>query len=160
MPRILVWIMIELAVIGSDIQEVIGSAIALKVLSGGVLPLWAGVIITLLDTFIFLLLEGYGIRKLEVLPHQRLCCTLHCTGPCPLPLPRPVHLPGSLPDDPTLLPHATACQWHGLLANALLCALFCCSDSCMAVLPNPLSGLTWAFVEHIKTGPRSCTPPD
>ncbi|KAM7265918.1 hypothetical protein ACFE04_003601 [Oxalis oulophora] len=57
--------MAELALIGSDIQEVIGSAIALKILSNGLLPLWAGVIITALDCFIFLLLENYGVRKLE-----------------------------------------------------------------------------------------------
>lgn len=47
--RLLLWIMAELALIGSDIQEVIGSAIAIKILSQGVLPLWAGVIITALD---------------------------------------------------------------------------------------------------------------
>lgn len=43
------WVMAELALIGADIQEVIGSAIALKILSNGFLPLWAGVIITALD---------------------------------------------------------------------------------------------------------------
>eukprot|EP00667_Euglena_gracilis_P004913 EG_transcript_4943 len=66
-PRILVWLMVECAVVGSDIQEVLGSAIALAVLTRGVLPLWAGVLITLLDTFVFLMLESYGIRKLEAL---------------------------------------------------------------------------------------------
>lgn len=43
------WVMAELALIGSDIQEVIGSAIAIKILTNGILPLWAGVIITALD---------------------------------------------------------------------------------------------------------------
>lgn len=43
------WLMAELALIGADIQEVIGSAIAIKILSGGIVPLWAGVIITALD---------------------------------------------------------------------------------------------------------------
>ncbi|KAK9991474.1 hypothetical protein SO802_026459 [Lithocarpus litseifolius] len=57
--------MAELALIGADIQEVIGSAIAIKILSNGVLPLWSGVIITALDCFIFLFLENYGVRKLE-----------------------------------------------------------------------------------------------
>ncbi|XP_042030454.1 metal transporter Nramp3-like [Salvia splendens] len=65
--RLLLWIMAELALIGADIQEVIGSAIAIKILSQGVLPLWAGVIITALDCFIFLFLENYGVRKLEAL---------------------------------------------------------------------------------------------
>ena len=32
-PRILLWIMIEIAIIGSDMQEVIGTAIAIYLLS-------------------------------------------------------------------------------------------------------------------------------
>ncbi|KAK8937115.1 Metal transporter Nramp2 [Platanthera zijinensis] len=62
---IVLWLMAELALIGADIQEVIGSAIAIRILSGGVIPLWAGVVITALDCFIFLFLENYGVRKLE-----------------------------------------------------------------------------------------------
>ncbi|KAJ9540789.1 hypothetical protein OSB04_027295 [Centaurea solstitialis] len=63
----LLWVMTELALIGADIQEVIGSAIALKILTVGFLPLWAGVLITAFDCFIFLFLENYGVRKLEAL---------------------------------------------------------------------------------------------
>ncbi|XWS45201.1 hypothetical protein CRYUN_Cryun15aG0115800 [Craigia yunnanensis] len=63
--RMVLWIMAELALIGADIQEVIGSAIAIKILSNGALPLWAGVVITACDCFIFLFLENYGVRKLE-----------------------------------------------------------------------------------------------
>ncbi|KQJ86130.1 metal transporter Nramp6 [Brachypodium distachyon] len=59
------WLMAEVAMVGADIQEVIGSAIAIKILSKGYLPLWAGVVITALDCFIFLSLENYGVRKLE-----------------------------------------------------------------------------------------------
>ncbi|KAI3465292.1 hypothetical protein Pfo_021955 [Paulownia fortunei] len=62
---VMLWFMAELALIAADIQEVIGSAIAIKILSNGVLPLWAGVLITGFDCFIFLFLENYGIRKLE-----------------------------------------------------------------------------------------------
>eukprot|EP00696_Hemimastix_kukwesjijk_P011599 gnl/Hemi2/2454_TR870_c0_g1_i1.p1 gnl/Hemi2/2454_TR870_c0_g1~~gnl/Hemi2/2454_TR870_c0_g1_i1.p1 ORF type:complete len:519 (+),score=165.36 gnl/Hemi2/2454_TR870_c0_g1_i1:115-1671(+) len=62
-PRYTLWIMTEIAIIASDIQEVVGSAIALQILFG--LPLWAGVLITALDTFSFLGLHAYGIRKLE-----------------------------------------------------------------------------------------------
>ncbi|POO00779.1 NRAMP-like metal transporter [Trema orientale] len=62
---VVLWVMAELALIGADIQEVIGSAIAIKILSNGFLPLWSGVIITALDCFIFLFLENYGVRKLE-----------------------------------------------------------------------------------------------
>ncbi|XP_072104825.1 natural resistance-associated macrophage protein 2-like isoform X2 [Mobula birostris] len=64
-PRILLWLMVELAIIGSDMQEVIGSAIALNLLSVGRIPLWGGVLITIVDTFVFLFLDKYGLRKLE-----------------------------------------------------------------------------------------------
>eukprot|EP01133_Synstelium_polycarpum_P021332 gene21332-25620_t len=64
-PRIILWLMTELAIIGSDIQEVIGTAIAIQILSNGHIPLWAGVLITAADSFTFLMLENYGIRKLE-----------------------------------------------------------------------------------------------
>ena len=47
--RLVLWFMAEVALIGADIQEVIGSAIAIKILSNGVVPLWAGVVITALD---------------------------------------------------------------------------------------------------------------
>lgn len=47
--RYVLWSMAELALIGADIQEVIGSAIAIQILSRGVLPLWAGVVITASD---------------------------------------------------------------------------------------------------------------
>lgn len=36
-PRYILWIMIEIAIIGSDIQEVIGSAIAINLLSNKLL---------------------------------------------------------------------------------------------------------------------------
>ncbi|RAL40566.1 hypothetical protein DM860_006636 [Cuscuta australis] len=62
---LLLWFMAEVALIGADIQEVIGSAIAIKILSRGVIPLWAGVVITASDCFIILVLENYGVRKLE-----------------------------------------------------------------------------------------------
>ncbi|KAL3836678.1 hypothetical protein ACJMK2_022100 [Sinanodonta woodiana] len=63
--RIAIWLMMEAAIIGSDIQEVIGSSIAINLLSSGAVPIWAGVLITGFDTFTFLLLENYGLRKLE-----------------------------------------------------------------------------------------------
>ncbi|XP_071686866.1 metal transporter Nramp3.2-like [Rutidosis leptorrhynchoides] len=59
------WFMAEIALIAADIQEVIGSAIAIKILSNGGVPLWCGVLITAFDCFIFLFLENYGVRKLE-----------------------------------------------------------------------------------------------
>ncbi|XP_070310532.1 natural resistance-associated macrophage protein 2-like isoform X3 [Odocoileus virginianus] len=64
-PRILLWLMVELAIIGVDMQDVIGSAIAINLLSAGRIPLWGGVLITIADTFAFLFLDNYGLRKLE-----------------------------------------------------------------------------------------------
>ncbi|XP_073992516.1 solute carrier family member malvolio isoform X2 [Rhodnius prolixus] len=66
-PRLFLWLMMEVAIIGSDMQEVIGTAIALYLLSNKAIPLWAGVLITIIDTFTFLLLDKYGLRKLELL---------------------------------------------------------------------------------------------
>jgi len=56
--------MTSIAIIGADIQEVIGSSIALKILFG--LPIWAGALITIVDTFLFMFLQQTGIRKLEI----------------------------------------------------------------------------------------------
>lgn len=64
-PRFLLWIMVEIAIIGSDMQEVIGTAIALHLLSSGAISVFAGVLITICDTFTFLFLDKYGLRKLE-----------------------------------------------------------------------------------------------
>ncbi|XP_029292408.1 natural resistance-associated macrophage protein 2-like [Cottoperca gobio] len=64
-PRVILWLMVELAIIGSDMQEVIGCAIAFNLLSSGRIPLWGGVLITIIDTFVFLFLDKYGLRKLE-----------------------------------------------------------------------------------------------
>ena len=65
-PRILLWLMIEIAIIGSDMQEVIGTALAIYLLSNKAIPLWGGVLITIADTFTFLGLDKYGLRKLEL----------------------------------------------------------------------------------------------
>ncbi|KAK3603173.1 hypothetical protein CHS0354_043006 [Potamilus streckersoni] len=64
-PRLILWIMVEIAVIGSDMQEVIGTSIAFFILSDGKIPLYGGVLITIVDTFTFLLLDKFGLRKLE-----------------------------------------------------------------------------------------------
>ena len=65
LPRIALWLCTEVAIIGSDMQEVIGTAIALYLLSNRTIPLWGGVLITIVDTFTFLGLDKYGLRKLE-----------------------------------------------------------------------------------------------
>ncbi|CAI2357306.1 unnamed protein product [Caenorhabditis sp. 36 PRJEB53466] len=66
-PRIILWLMIEIAIVCSDMQEVIGTAIAIFLLSRGFIPLYVGVFVTILDTFTFLLIDRYGIRKLELI---------------------------------------------------------------------------------------------
>lgn len=60
---LVLWVMTEVAIVGSDIQEVLGSAIAFQLLFN--FPLWVGCLITGVDAFTFLLLHRYGIRKLE-----------------------------------------------------------------------------------------------
>ena len=56
--------MSEIAIIASDVQAVVCSAIALNILFN--LPLWAGCIITVIDTFTFLMLHIFGVRSLEL----------------------------------------------------------------------------------------------
>ena len=63
--RIMLWLVAETAIIGADIQEVIGTAIALSLLSGGYIPLWTGVIAAAVSAYVFLFLEKLGIRYLE-----------------------------------------------------------------------------------------------
>jgi manganese transport protein len=60
---ILLWIACELAIIACDLAEVIGTAIALKLLFG--LPLIAGALIAALDAFLLLYLMNRGFRFLE-----------------------------------------------------------------------------------------------
>jgi len=64
-PRLMLWVMSEIAIIGSDMQEVIGTSVAIYLLSNRLIPLCAGVLVTIMDTFTFLLLDRYGLRKLE-----------------------------------------------------------------------------------------------
>ena len=57
------WIVCELAFAACDLAEVLGSAVALKLLFG--LPLLAGVVITALDVLVVLALQGRGFRLVE-----------------------------------------------------------------------------------------------
>src|SRR6201988_428844 len=60
---IFLWIVCEVAIAACDLAEVLGSAVALKLLFG--LPLLAGVIITAFDVLIVLALQGRGFRLIE-----------------------------------------------------------------------------------------------
>jgi len=57
------WFACELAIIACDLAEVIGTAIALKLLFG--IPLIGGALITALDAFLVLMLMSRGFRYLE-----------------------------------------------------------------------------------------------
>lgn len=57
------WIITELAIMATDIAEVIGGAVALQLLFG--FPLLLGVLITTFDVLLLLLLTKLGFRKIE-----------------------------------------------------------------------------------------------
>jgi manganese transport protein len=57
------WVMAEIAIIATDIAEVIGTAIGLMLLFG--MPLEIGVVITALDVFLILWLQNKGFRWIE-----------------------------------------------------------------------------------------------
>ena len=61
--RYALWIMTELAIIASDVPEVIGTALALKLIFN--IPTWVGVVLTSMSTLVFLGLQSFGVRKLE-----------------------------------------------------------------------------------------------
>lgn len=54
------WLLAEIAIIATDIAEVIGTAIGLNLLFG--IPLELGVVITALDVFLILYLQKLGFR--------------------------------------------------------------------------------------------------
>ncbi|ORZ01583.1 natural resistance-associated macrophage protein-domain-containing protein [Syncephalastrum racemosum] len=60
---VLLWGFAQCAIVGADIMEIIGTAIALHILLR--LPLWAGVLMTAIDTFTFMMIQRYGMRKME-----------------------------------------------------------------------------------------------
>ncbi|GKQ42781.1 manganese transporter [Companilactobacillus sp. RD055328] len=62
---IVLWILTELAIMATDIAEVIGAAIALYLLFN--IPLLIAVLITVLDVLLLLLLTKVGFRKIEAL---------------------------------------------------------------------------------------------
>ncbi|WP_343674789.1 Nramp family divalent metal transporter [Chitinophaga sp.] len=59
----ILYILAEIAIAATDLAEVLGMAIGIQLLTG--LPLQWGVSITVFDTFLLLVLQRYGIRKME-----------------------------------------------------------------------------------------------
>jgi len=62
---IALWVVTELAIMATDIAEIIGSAIALKLLFD--IPLMTGVMLTIFDVFSLLVLMHFGFRKIEAI---------------------------------------------------------------------------------------------
>ncbi len=70
------WALAEIAIVATDLAEVIGTAIGLKLLFG--LPLAYGVLITSLDVFLILGLQLMGFRKLEAFVISLLAIITGC----------------------------------------------------------------------------------
>jgi manganese transport protein len=73
---ICLWVTCELAIIATDLAEVIGAAIALQLLFG--LPLTIGVCVTALDVFLVLWFQSRGFRYIEALVMTLLCLIAGC----------------------------------------------------------------------------------
>src|SRR3984893_10258454 len=76
--NILLWLACEAAIIACDLAEVIGTAIALKLLFG--IPLIGGALIAALDAFLLLLLMNKGFRFLEAFVIALLIVIAVCFG--------------------------------------------------------------------------------
>ncbi len=65
-PRIVtyaLWVLAEIAITATDLAEAIGTIVGLNLLFK--IPLYWGCLITALDTFLFLALQRFGVRKME-----------------------------------------------------------------------------------------------
>jgi len=61
--NLVLYVLAEVAIAACDLAEVLGMAIGIQLLTG--IPLLYAVLITVFDTFLFLLLQRLGIRKME-----------------------------------------------------------------------------------------------
>lgn len=61
--NLVLYLLAEVAIAACDLAEVLGMAIGIQLLTG--IPLVYAVLITVFDTFLFLLLQRLGIRKME-----------------------------------------------------------------------------------------------
>ena len=66
-PRVsrALWLMAEGAIVACDVAEVLGTALALKLLFG--LPILMGIVVTAFDTLLVLGLQGRGFRRVEAI---------------------------------------------------------------------------------------------
>ena len=72
------WLFAELAIVATDLAEVIGTAIGLNLLLG--IPLEIGVVLTALDVFLILWLQNLGFRWIEALIVALLAIITACFG--------------------------------------------------------------------------------
>ena len=63
--RLPLWLLAEVAIVACDLAELVGTALALQLLFG--LPLSLGVVLTVFDTLLLLLVQQWGVRRLEAL---------------------------------------------------------------------------------------------
>ena len=75
---VVLWIMAEIAIVATDIAEVIGTAIGIQLIFG--LPLEIGVLITALDVFVILGLQRLGFRYVEAFIIMLLGVIALCFG--------------------------------------------------------------------------------
>lgn len=59
------WVLAEIAIIATDLAEVLGSALAFKLLLS--VPLWIGVLMTGLDTMLVLAFQNRAMRRIEAI---------------------------------------------------------------------------------------------
>ena len=74
------WVLAEVAIAATDLAEILGTIIALKLLFG--LPLLWGCLITAFDTFVLLYLQRWGMRQMEAVI-LALVATIGGVFPCP-----------------------------------------------------------------------------
>lgn len=79
-PRVsfVLWLLAELAVCATDLAEIIGTAIALNLLFG--LPLLIGVVVTVADVLLILMLQARGFRYMEALIVSLMLVIGSCLG--------------------------------------------------------------------------------
>ena len=124
--RIFLWLMIEIAIVGADIQETVGCAQAVNMLSNGAVPLWAGA------------RRAAGSRM-----HARaLLPTRPPTQSC-LPA-RPPHPPTHSPTTPAHLPRPPPPHTHTQRLHHRFHLSLCAADAG----PHPLRTLAGSAVWH------------
>ena len=63
--RYSLWVILELALMATDLAEVLGSAIALNLLFK--IPIMVAILLTILDVFLLLLMMKFGFKKIEAI---------------------------------------------------------------------------------------------